>query len=363
MSDKKKKVALLLNYDLKEVFEKCTPEQTKELILAMINYDQSSILPEFSDGVLKFIWIPIRQDLDKKRANHEKTSEERAKAGAQGGRGKKKSSQIESKKSNSFLEKQIEAKKTNKANGDSDTDADDDSDVSKESNSFLEKQIEAKKANKANGDSDSDADEDESDGSKKSNSFSVKQIEAKKANKANGDSDSDADEDESDGSKKSNSFSVKQTEAKKANKANGDSDSDADEGDSDGSKKSNSFSVKQTEAKKAKKAEYDYDCDCDCDHDSYLNEMNTTATTGARKESTMRKIGEEYRQAFGNLNDDTVTKLGSLVVSYGARDVTAAIETAAKREPLPEHPPNYIAKVCADWLEQRERLAAGGNAS
>ena len=327
MSDKKKKVALLLNYDLKEVFEKCTSDQTKELIFAMINYDQSGILPEFSDDILKFIWIPIRQDLDKKRANHEKTSAERAKAGAIGGRGNKKGaakgSTEESKKSNSFSEKQIETEKAKKANHDSDPDDDEGGlGESKKSNSFLGKQSEAKKAKY---DSDPDDDEGHSDESKKSNSFSEKQIETEKAKKADYDSGFDTDEGHSDESKKSNNFLGKQSQAKKA--------------------------------KKAKKADCDCDCDSDCDHDNYLNEMNTTATTGAREESTMRKIGEQYRQAFGALDDDKVTKLGSLVISYGARDVVAAIETAAQREPPPEHPPNYIAKVCADWLEQRERLS------
>ena len=225
MSDKKEKVALVLNYSLKEVFRECSPEQAQELIIAMIEYDQSGIDPEFTDAAVKLIWVPIRQDLDKKRANHKKVSDERAAAGATGGRGNKK------------------------------------------------------------------------------------------------------------------------TDDKKQNEANE-------------SKKSNCFSEKQNEAKKA-----DSDLDLDCDYDKGLTEMNTSATTGAQEDLSPRDIGAKYREAFGEFAEEGMIRLHTLIVSYGARDVAAAVDTAAQRDPPPVRPLDYIASCCADWLEQRERAAPGGNSS
>jgi len=132
MSNKKEKVALVLNYSMKEVFEECTPEQAQELIIAMIDYDKNGIVPDFSDTAMKFLWIPIRQDLDKKRQNHKETSIKRAAAGAQGGRGNKKADDEmqfvleESNKSNCFTEKQTEANEAKKAEYDCDCECDSD---------------------------------------------------------------------------------------------------------------------------------------------------------------------------------------------------------------------------------------------
>ena len=126
---KGEKTSFIMQYDYKETFEALGADQAYQLLMAMFAYEETQTEPEFT-GMLKIAWIPIRQDLDKNRANWEKTSEERAKAGSQGGRGNKKE---ESKKSNSFMEKQSEAKKAKKANkADSECDCDCDSECDDE---------------------------------------------------------------------------------------------------------------------------------------------------------------------------------------------------------------------------------------
>jgi hypothetical protein len=119
---KGEKDAFLFKFEYKPVFEALGYELGYQLMMAMVDYDEKGIVPDF-DGVLKIAWIPIKQDLDKNRAQWEKTSEERAKAGQLGGRGHKKE---ENKKSNCFTEKQSEAKKANKADSDCDSDCDSD---------------------------------------------------------------------------------------------------------------------------------------------------------------------------------------------------------------------------------------------
>ena len=114
------KISLIMKYDYKDTFEALGPEQAYRLLMAVFEYDENGTLPDFT-GELRIAWIPIRQDLDKNRANWDKTSEERAKAGALGGRGNKKE---ENKKSNCFSEKQTKAKKAKKAEYDCDCDSD-----------------------------------------------------------------------------------------------------------------------------------------------------------------------------------------------------------------------------------------------
>lgn len=119
---KGEKDAFIFKFEYKPVFEALGYELGYQLMMAMIDYDEKGIVPDF-DGVLKIAWIPIKQDLDKNRAQWEKISEERSIAGQLGGRGHKKE---ESKKSNCFTEKQSEAKKAKKADSDCDSDCDSD---------------------------------------------------------------------------------------------------------------------------------------------------------------------------------------------------------------------------------------------
>lgn len=97
------KNAFILSFDHKEVFDTLPPEKAGLLIQAVFAYENGEDVNLPDD--LKIAFIPIRQWLDRMRARYEKTSEERAKAGARGGRPKKQKDSDESKKSNCFSEK------------------------------------------------------------------------------------------------------------------------------------------------------------------------------------------------------------------------------------------------------------------
>lgn len=80
MEDKK---SIVIYLDYKEVFELLTPEQCKELILAILSYDGST--PELSPMV-RLASIPIFNQMNRDRMKWEDIKRKRAEAGRKGGK-------------------------------------------------------------------------------------------------------------------------------------------------------------------------------------------------------------------------------------------------------------------------------------
>lgn len=82
MADNKK--SFVVYHDIKEVLDDLTDEQAGKLFRSMVNYSvEGSEQP--LDGVLKFIFIPIRQQMDRDSTKWEGIREKRAEAGRKGG--------------------------------------------------------------------------------------------------------------------------------------------------------------------------------------------------------------------------------------------------------------------------------------
>ena len=56
--------------DVQAVVDELTDEQTGKLFRAMITYFATGKAPKF-DGILKYVWIPIRQQMDRDREKYE----------------------------------------------------------------------------------------------------------------------------------------------------------------------------------------------------------------------------------------------------------------------------------------------------
>jgi len=78
------KKSFVVYHDIKEVLDDLTDEQAGKLFRTMVNYSvEGSEQP--LDGVLKFIFIPIRQQMDRDSTKWEGIREKRAEAGRKGG--------------------------------------------------------------------------------------------------------------------------------------------------------------------------------------------------------------------------------------------------------------------------------------
>lgn len=78
------KKSFVVYHDIKEVLDDLTDEQAGKLFRSMVNYSvEGSEQP--LDGVLKFIFIPIRQQMDRDSTKWEGIREKRAEAGRKGG--------------------------------------------------------------------------------------------------------------------------------------------------------------------------------------------------------------------------------------------------------------------------------------
>jgi hypothetical protein len=64
------KKTLILFTELKEVFDTLSNEQAGQLIKAIFEYEQTNILPDL-EGLLKIVFIPIRQSIDRNRIKYE----------------------------------------------------------------------------------------------------------------------------------------------------------------------------------------------------------------------------------------------------------------------------------------------------
>lgn len=82
MADDKK--SFVVYHDIKEVIDGLTDEQVGKLFRSMVNYSVSGTELQL-DGVLRFIFIPIRQQMDRDSTKWEGIREKRAEAGRKGG--------------------------------------------------------------------------------------------------------------------------------------------------------------------------------------------------------------------------------------------------------------------------------------
>lgn len=83
MADKKNSF-LVYAADIKETLDGLTDDQVAALFRGMVDYQITGIAPEFS-GVLKFAFIPIRQQMDRDNTKWEQTKAKRAESGRRGG--------------------------------------------------------------------------------------------------------------------------------------------------------------------------------------------------------------------------------------------------------------------------------------
>ena len=70
--------------DIKETLDGLTDAQVAQLFRGMVDYQITGEAPEFS-GVLKFAFIPIRQQMDRDNTKWEQTKAKRAESGRRGG--------------------------------------------------------------------------------------------------------------------------------------------------------------------------------------------------------------------------------------------------------------------------------------
>ena len=70
--------------DIKETLDGLTDDQVATLFRGMVDYQITGSVPEF-DGVLKFAFIPIRQQMDRDNTKWERTKAARSESGRQGG--------------------------------------------------------------------------------------------------------------------------------------------------------------------------------------------------------------------------------------------------------------------------------------
>ena len=70
--------------DIKETLDGLTDDQVATLFRGMVDYQLTGSVPEF-EGVLKFAFIPIRQQMDRDNTKWERTKAARTESGRQGG--------------------------------------------------------------------------------------------------------------------------------------------------------------------------------------------------------------------------------------------------------------------------------------
>ena len=103
---------------IKETLDDLTDEQVAALFRGMIDYQITGEDPDFS-GVLKYIFIPIRQQMDRDNAKWQRKKARRAEAGRQGGirsgEVRRAKAEAEANEANASQSKQNEANEANEA--------------------------------------------------------------------------------------------------------------------------------------------------------------------------------------------------------------------------------------------------------
>lgn len=84
MSEIKKKSFLVYSEDIKEVLDELSDEDVAKLFRGMVEYHTSGTDPDFS-GILKYVFIPIRQQMDRDAERYETRCEKSRANGKLGG--------------------------------------------------------------------------------------------------------------------------------------------------------------------------------------------------------------------------------------------------------------------------------------
>ena len=104
--------------DIKETLDGLTDDQVATLFRGMVDYQITGSVPEF-DGVLKFAFIPIRQQMDRDNTKWERTKAARSESGRQGGlrsgEVRRAKAQSEANEASASQSKQNEANEANEA--------------------------------------------------------------------------------------------------------------------------------------------------------------------------------------------------------------------------------------------------------
>lgn len=104
--------------DIKETLDGLTDDQVATLFRGMVDYQLTGSVPEF-EGVLKFAFIPIRQQMDRDNTKWERTKAARTESGRQGGirsgEARRAKAQSEANEASASQSKQNEANEANEA--------------------------------------------------------------------------------------------------------------------------------------------------------------------------------------------------------------------------------------------------------
>ena len=104
--------------DIKETLDSLTDDQVATLFRGMVDYQITGTAPKF-DGVLKFAFIPIRQQMDRDNTKWERTKAARSESGRQGGlrsgEVRRAKAEAEANEANASQSKQNEANEANEA--------------------------------------------------------------------------------------------------------------------------------------------------------------------------------------------------------------------------------------------------------
>ena len=104
--------------DIKETLDSLTDDQVATLFRGMVDYQLTGSVPEF-EGVLKFAFIPIRQQMDRDNTKWERTKAARTESGRQGGirsgEVRRAKAQSEANEASASQSKQNEANEANEA--------------------------------------------------------------------------------------------------------------------------------------------------------------------------------------------------------------------------------------------------------
>lgn len=98
--------------EIKETIDELTDEEVGKLFRGMVEYQATGEAPEFT-GVLKFAFIPVRQQMDRNNSKWQRTRERRAEAGRRGGVKSGESRRNEANEANASNEKRDEANEAN----------------------------------------------------------------------------------------------------------------------------------------------------------------------------------------------------------------------------------------------------------
>lgn len=116
--------SFLIYGDIEGVFEELLDEQIGQLMRGILKYFNTGEDPDFGDQILRIVWIPIKQQMDRDIEKYQKRCEKNRESGRLGGRPKK---------TERFSEKPNETErfleKPKKADTDKDTDKDKDKDT------------------------------------------------------------------------------------------------------------------------------------------------------------------------------------------------------------------------------------------